>query len=317
MRIGWVGFHIEGVPALEAILEQGIQVEAAITLKPESAAKRSGAADYQSLCRRHSLPLHEVTNINDPGSIELLRRMDLDLLIVLGWTQILKPETLRTAKIGVIGAHASLLPRNRGRAPVNWVILRAEQQTGNSLIWLTEYVDSGDIIDQTIIPITPYDTCASIYQRVADSNKEMLLKALSRLRKGERPGRAQTSSNEPLLPGRRPQDGAIDWAKPSSEIYNFVRALTRPYPGAFSYLNGERWLIWHCALVPGEPFFEGKPGQVIGPVYSPIEGACGQLVRCGNGAVILLELQRSNGEILAGRRLSEQAWNSQVWHHDK
>jgi methionyl-tRNA formyltransferase len=317
MRIGWVGFHIEGVPALEAILEQGIQVEAAITLKPESAAKRSGAADYQSLCQGHSLLLHEVTNINDPGSVELLRKLDLDLLIVLGWTQILKPETLLTAKIGVIGAHASLLPRNRGRAPVNWVILRGEQQTGNSLIWLTEHVDSGDIIDQTIIPITLYDTCASLYQRVADSNKEMLLKALSKLMKGERPGRPQTSSNEPLLPGRRPQDGAIDWAKPSSEIYNFVRALTRPYPGAFSYLDGERWLIWHCALVPGEPSFDAKPGQVIGPVYSPIEGACGQLVNCGNGAVILSELQRTSGEILAGRRLSEQAWNRQVWHHDR
>jgi methionyl-tRNA formyltransferase len=317
MNIGWVGFHIEGIPALEAILEQRIQVEAAITLKPESAVKRSGAADYQSLCRRYSLPLHEVTNINDPGSIELLRQMDLDLLIVLGWTQILKAETLRTAKIGVIGAHASLLPRNRGRAPVNWVILRGEQQTGNSLMWLTEHVDSGDIIDQTIIPITPYDTCDSIYQRVADSNKEMLLKTLSKLMNGERPGRPQISSNEPLLPGRRPLDGAIDWAKPSSEIYNFVRALTRPYPGAFSYLNGERWLIWHCALVPGEPSFDAKPGQVIGPLYSPIEGACGQLVNCGNGAVILLELQRTNGEILAGRRLSEQAWNRQVWHHDR
>jgi methionyl-tRNA formyltransferase len=308
---------MEGIPALEAILEQGIRVEAAFTLKPESAAKRSGAADYQTLCRRFSLPLHEVTNINDPGSIEMLRKLDLDLLIVFGWTQILKPETLGTAKIGVIGAHASLLPRNRGRAPVNWVILRGERQTGNSLIWLAEHVDSGDIIDQTIIPITPYDTCASIYQRVAESNKEMILKAVAKLMKGERPGRPQTSSNDPLLPGRRPQDGAIDWAKPGAEIYDFVRALTRPYPGAFSYLDGERWLIWHCALVPGEPSSNAKPGQVVGPVYSPVEGACGQWVNCGSGAVILLELEGSNGEILTGRWLSEQAWEGKVWRHEQ
>jgi methionyl-tRNA formyltransferase len=316
MRIGWIGFHMEGIPALEAILQQGTRVQAVITLKPESAAKRSGAADYQTLCRRFSLPLHEVTNINEPGSIELLRKMDLDLLIVLGWTQILKPEALRTAKIGVIGAHASLLPRNRGRAPVNWVILRGEQQTGNSLIWLAEHVDSGDIIDQTIIPITPYDTCATIYQRVADSNKEMILKTITKLMKGERPGKPQKSSNEILLPGRRPQDGAIDWAKPSGEIYNFVRALTRPYPGAFSYLDDERWLIWQCALVPGEPSFNANPGQIIGPVYSPVESACGQWVNCGNGAVILLEVQRSNGQVLMGPRLSDQKWANKVWHYE-
>jgi methionyl-tRNA formyltransferase len=135
--------------------------------------------------------------------------------------------------------------------------------------------------------------------------------------KGERPGRPQTSANEPLLPGRRPQDGAIDWTKSGGEIFNFVRGLTRPYPGAFSYLDGERWLIWHCALVPGAPAVDAKPGQAIGPVYSPIEPACGQMVSCGNGAVILLELQRSNGEILTGRRLSEQAWDGKVWSHEQ
>jgi methionyl-tRNA formyltransferase len=96
------------------------------------------------------------------------------MVFVIGWTQILRPETLKLATIGMIGAHASLLPHNRGRAPINWALIRGEKQTGNSLIWLAEDVDSGDIIDQTVIPISPYDTCASLYTRVGESNKEMI-----------------------------------------------------------------------------------------------------------------------------------------------
>src|SRR5207247_392186 len=114
MKLGWVGFHMEGIPALEAVLEAGAPVVAVLTLKPAVAASRSGAADYRPLCRRFGVPLHEVTSINDPESRTLLQGLGLDLVFVIGWSQILAPETLATARLGMIGAHASLLPKNRG-----------------------------------------------------------------------------------------------------------------------------------------------------------------------------------------------------------
>lgn len=316
MRIGWIGFHLEGVPALQAVLEQGFNIEGVITLKPDKAARRSGAVDYNPICQKFGVPLYEVDNINNEESLELLRELSLDVVFVLGWTQIIRPQALKLAKIGMIGAHASLLPHNRGRAPINWALIKGEKETGNSLIWLAESVDSGNIIDQTVIPITPYDTCATLYERVADSNREMILRVLPKLLKGERPGRVQASIDEPLLPGRRPEDGLIDWSKSAVEVYNFVRALAKPYPGAFSWLNGRRCTIWHCALLPGKDFIKSKPGYIVGPVFSPVDGACGQMVACGEGAVILLELENDDGEILKGHKLSNQKWEGGFWSNE-
>jgi methionyl-tRNA formyltransferase len=316
MRIGWVGFHIEGIPALKCLLEQGVRIEAVFTLKPELAARRSGAGDYRTLCERFNVQLYEISNINEPSAVALLRALELDLVFVLGWTQILKPETIQTAKIGMIGAHASLLPHNRGRAPVNWALIHGETLTGNSLIWLAEHVDSGDVIDQTPIKISSYDTCASIYEQVAISNKEMILRALPKLAAGEAIGRSQGRLDEPLLPGRQPKDGLINWGEDSAAIYNFVRALTRPYPGAFSWLDGQRWLIWQAALLPNNVISHARPGETLGPVFSPIESACGQMVACGKGALVLLELEKENGERLSGRGLSEQAWRGKAWQNE-
>src|SRR2546425_825710 len=313
MRIGWVGFHIEGVLALRSALEQGYRIEAVITLKPELAANRSGAADYKSLCQEFEVPLHEVTNINDDESLNLLKNLSLDVAFVIGWSQIVRPEALKLVRGGMIGAHASLLPHNRGRAPINWALIKGAKKAGNSLIWLAEKVDGGDIIDQIVIPITPYDSCASLYERVAESNREMILRVIPKLLAGERPGSPQPHTDEPDLPGRRPKDGLLNWFMRDVEVYDFVRALTRPYPGAFSWLDGRRWTIWQCASLP-DAFFPGAtPGKIMGPVFSPVEGACGQAVACEKGAIILLELEDDDGKILHGHQLSDRRWEGKTW----
>jgi methionyl-tRNA formyltransferase len=314
MRFGWIGVHQEGRPALAGLLDAGAPLVAAITLKPELAAFRSGADDYRALCERSGLPLYEVANINDETSLQLLRELALDVVFVIGWSQILKPATLQSARIGMIGAHASLLPHNRGSAPVNWALIKGEQMTGNSLMWLAEGVDAGDLIDQTAFCISPYDTCATLYDRVAESNRDMLLRVLPRLLAGERPGAAQRHTNEPVLPRRRPSDGRVDWSQDGVTTYNFMRALTRPYPGAFSWLDKKRWTIWQAALLPGP--IAGTPGEILGPVVCPDEAACGQVVACGAGAIVLLELQADDGEVLRGRRLSEQPWTGRVWTNE-
>ncbi len=309
MRLGWIGAHREGLPALRALLERGVAIEAVITLRPETAKKRSGVGDYRSLCERHGLPLHEVASINERAAIELPRQLDLDLVFVIGWTQILRPEVLRLARVGMIGAHASLLPADRGRAPINWALIRGATNTGNTLFWLTDGVDAGAIIDQMPIPISLYDTCDSLYRRVAMTNRDMILRALPHLLAGERPGRLQDHAPTPPLPGRRPEGGLVDWNRPSGDIYNFVRALTRPYPGAFSFHGDERFTIWQCALFPAATHVEGAPGEVVGPVLSPNRRACGQVVACGDGgAVVLLEIEDAAGNLIRGRALSELRW---------
>jgi methionyl-tRNA formyltransferase len=312
MRIGWIGLHREGLPALRALLERGVPVEAAISLRPAAALRASGRGDYRPVCRRFGLRLYEVDSVNDITTIELLRHLDLDLVFVIGWTQLVRPEVLRLARVGMIGAHASLLPDDRGRAPINWALIRGAAVTGNTLFWLTERADAGDIIDQTPIVIGPYDTCDSLYRRVAASNRDMILRALPLLLEGQRPGRPQVVTAAPPLPARRPEDGWLDWTRASHDVYNFVRALTRPYPGAFTTGDAGRFTVWHCALLPAAAGVRGAPGEALGPVVSPSEPACGQLIACGQGAIVMLEIERPDGAVIRGHALSDLRWTGQL-----
>lgn len=313
LRIGWIGVHMEGLDALRDVLEAGYDVRAVVTLTSEKAAARSGATDYGGLCAQYGVPLHQVEDVNGDACYELLRDLELDVVFVIGWNQIIKPRVLQLPRLGMIGAHASMLPHNRGSAPINWAIIRGEHETGNSLIWLSEGVDEGWIIDQEPFPITLTDTCATLYEKVAETNRRMILRVLPRLAAGERPGRPQPATDEPLLPRRRPADGLIDWNQPARRVYDFIRALTRPYPGAFSSLDGTTWKIWKAAYLEHGSPGNARPGQVLGPVWSPDESACGQLVACARGALILLELEDEAGTVVRGACLSKLDWKNKTW----
>jgi methionyl-tRNA formyltransferase len=312
VRFAWVGVHAEGIPALDALLTEGVPIVGVLTLRPDLAIKRSARGEYEPLCARHGVPLYHIANINEPEALGILKLLEPDVAIVVGWHHVVRSEALRLARIGMIGAHASLLPHNRGSAPINWAVIRGERETGNTLYWMAEGGDAGDIIAQTAFPITPYDTCATLYEKVAESNKSMLLRVVPRLMAGERPGQPQPPTDEPVLPRRRPADGCIDWDRPSRTVYDFIRALTRPYPGAFSSLGGRRWYIWEAALPPTGTG-TGAPGTVLGPIVSPDEHACGQLVACGDGAVTVLAVSNDDGAELRGPALSDQPWRCLRW----
>ena len=181
MRLVWIGMHAEGIPAFEALLAAGAPLVAAFTLPPELAEKRGGAGGYRDVCHRYGVPLYYVSDINSAAARAIVSATAPDVAFVIGWHQFVRPETLRLARVGMISVHASLLPHNRGSAPINWAIIRGESQTGATLFWLAEEMDAGDIIDQTAFPITPYDTAASLYAHVAVSTRDMLLRLLPRL----------------------------------------------------------------------------------------------------------------------------------------
>lgn len=314
--MAWIGFHAEGVPALEALLAADAPIGAVLTLAPEKAAKRSGVADYAPVCRRFNVPLHHIADVNGPDAVRLLTELAPDVVFVIGWHQIVKPDVLALAKTGMIGAHASLLPRNRGSAPINWAIINGEKETGNTLIWLAPDVDAGEIIDQQPFDITPYDTCATLYDKVAWSNRDMLLALLPKLLAGERPGTPQILDGTPVLARRRPADGLMNWHNSARVLYDFVRALTRPYPGAYSALDGTVFKVWSTALPPVIDTSRAAPGTVLGCVVSTVPDACGQAVATGRGTLILLELETPDGSILKGPALCEQPWAGKVWTDD-
>jgi methionyl-tRNA formyltransferase len=314
MAFAWLGMHPEGVPALASLLEAGAPIRAVLTLRADLAAKKSPVGDYATLCARYGIPLHEIANINEPHALNVLRAIGPDVVFVIGWHQIVRPPALALAKRGMIGAHASLLPHNRGSAPVNWALIKGERRTGTTLFWLGEDVASGEIIAQRAIDVTPYDTVATLNAKVAEANRHLLLELLPRLVAGERPSRPQPFASQPVLPRRRPADGLIPWDQPATAVYDFVRALTRPYPGAFAFLGGQRWRIWTAARLPGHA--NNLPGLILGPVVSPVPEACGQMVACGEGFVVLLEVEGEDGRILRGPELADQPWAGRRWDGD-
>jgi methionyl-tRNA formyltransferase len=255
---------MEASAPLKRLIEIGENILGLVTLDPESLVKVAGATDLAQITEDAQIPTLRIRNINQPEAVAWIREKTPDVVLVVGWTQLLKQELLRIPKIACLGFHASLLPKYRGRAPVNWAIINGETVTGNTMLKLEPDADTGDIVAQKTIPITDEDDCKTIYQKVGQTEVQMLEEVLPMIRRGVLPRKKQEDSQATVMPKRRPEDGLIAWGRSTREIYNWVRALTDPYPGAFSWLNGKRIWIWAARTDGGLISNKShRPGEVI------------------------------------------------------
>jgi methionyl-tRNA formyltransferase len=261
-RVIFVGTVHEAVPALGVLLDSGVEITEVVTLPAERAASTSGFVDLEPLARAHAIEVRRCADINSADSVRHVRELRPDLMVVTGWTRLLSAELLGVPRRGVVGFHASLLPRYRGRAPVNWAILRGEARTGNTMMYLDAGTDTGDIIDQQAVPIGPDDTCATVYAKVGEAGADMLGRHLRALLDGTAPRRPQGPADGPPLPKRTPGMGITDWNRPARAVHDWIRALTWPYPGAFGFLAGRKIMLWASALDSAGA--AGVAGEVVG-----------------------------------------------------
>ena len=261
-RIVFVGAHIEACRPFQHLIANSENIVGFFTLEPSSLAQMSGGVDLTGIAMAAGIPLKTGTNVNAPDAVDWIRQLHPDLLLVVGWTQLVKPELLQVPRIACLGFHASLLPKYRGRAPVNWAIINGETETGNSMIVLEPGADEGDVVSQRKIPITEEDDCATIYEKVSLTECEMLDEVLPLIRQGRMPREKQNSLEATIMPKRKPQDGLIDWSWTTRRLYNWVRALTHPYPGAFSYVSGRKIIIWKARPEDATIRSEKLPGTV-------------------------------------------------------
>lgn len=250
-RIVFVGAHFEACRPFRHLIASSENIVGLFTLEPSSLAQMSGGVDLTPFATAAKIPIKIGKNVNAPDAASWIRRLAPDLLLVVGWTQLLKPELLQVPRLACLGFHASLLPKYRGRAPVNWAILNGDTETGNTMIVLEPGADEGDLVSQRGIPITEQDDCATIYEKVSLTECEMLDEVLPLIRQGRMPRRKQNSLEATVMPKRRPEDGLIDWRWTTRRLYNWVRALTHPYPGAFSYVCGRKIIIWKTRVEDG------------------------------------------------------------------
>lgn len=305
MRLVFVGIHMEAAAPLSALLTGPFRPVGLVTMTAEAAAKLSGAVDLATPARRAGVPVFLARNVNDPACVSFVRELDPDVLLVVGWTQLLREELLAIPKVA-LGFHASLLPKYRGRAPINWALIRGDRETGNTLIVLAPGADVGDIVAQRTIPIGDDDDCATLYEKVAATEVEILSEVLPLIAEGRMPRRKQDESMATLMPKRRPEDGLIDWTRPTRALYDWVRALTHPYPGAFTFLEGRRVFVWRAAFPSPE---ESLPARAApGTLARSLDGS--PLVATGDGWLRLISVSR-DGEPETNGKDALSSWLSE------
>lgn len=261
-RLLFVGAVHEAEPALAAVIDSPVDVVEVLTVPVPQGSGPSGYVDLEPFAAAHNVPVRRTTNINAVEEVEHIRQLAPDVMVVVGWNRLLGADVLVIPPRGCIGFHASLLPRFRGRAPVNWAILRGEHETGNTMMYLNVGTDTGDIIDQHHVVIEPNDTCASVYRRVADAGATMLRMHLPAILEGTAPRRPQERSHGDLLPKRTPAMGITSWDRPACAVHDWIRALTAPYPGAFAFWSGHKVMLW-ASEVPDDSGPCGHAGEVI------------------------------------------------------
>ena len=255
---------------------EGWSVEAVLTLPRELACRHSDFVDLSADAGRFGT-LIAASNCNAPEAIEQIGKIAFDYAFVIGWSQICGSVFRAAARNRVIGYHPAPLPRLRGRAAIPWSILLNEKITASTLFWVDDGVDSGPILAQHYFHIAPDETAGTLYARHMEALGALLDETLPVLAQGREPRRSQDERCATWAAKRGPADGLIDWSRPARDILRLIRAVSRPYPGAFTFKGQHRLVVWQAEPWPEAFAHHADPGQVIAI------GRDDFVVLCGDG----------------------------------
>ena len=267
-KIVFCGCSSAGLEVLDFLISKNFEISHIISLNSQQATQYnvSGYTSFDEIARKNNIPIYfpKTYSLKDNDDISFFEKNNFDILLLGGWQRLIPEIILSKLKIGGIGFHGSseLLPKGRGRSPVNWSLIEGKTQFILHAFLMTPGIDDGDVITHEIFDINQWDTCQTIYYKISIIQKRILEEFIPKLLSNNFKHIPQTG--EPSYYEKRtPDDGLIDWSKSVHEIYNFVRALTRPYPGAFTFLNGQRLNIWKSQPFDPKIKYESKNGQIV------------------------------------------------------
>ncbi|MEX3555694.1 MAG: formyltransferase [Burkholderia gladioli] len=284
-------YHNVGVRCLQVLLARGVEVALVVTHE-DSPSENIWFGSVASVAREHGIA---VITPADPAGAELREAVAAaqpDFIFSFYYRHMLPVALLALAARGAYNMHGSLLPKYRGRVPTNWAVLRGETETGATLHEMAAKPDAGAILGQTAVPILPDDTAAQVFDKVTVAAEQTLWRVLPALLASEAPHLPNDLSQDSYFGGRKPEDGRLDWSKPAAEVYNLIRAVAPPYPGAFTELHGRRFVVARARLAaPGSPAAQAArdlpPGLHVSD--NVLFGVCGD-----SRAVSILELREQH-----------------------
>jgi methionyl-tRNA formyltransferase len=295
MRAVVFAYHNVGVRCLKVLLARGVDVALVVT-HTDNPAETIWFESVAALCKEQGIP--SITP-DDPKTPELLAQVQAlqpDLIFSFYYRHMLPVNLLAAAKHGAYNMHGSLLPKYRGRVPVNWAVLHGETETGATLHEMAAKPDAGAITAQTMVPILPDDTAFEVFGKLTVAAEQTLWRALPAILAGNPPRLANDLSKGSYFGGRKPEDGRIDWNQPAQAVYNLHRAVAPPYPGAFTEFGGKAYRIG-SAILAKDFKVNLPPGLAV--VDNQIVGVC------GDGRALLIQDLLADGRPVSPQELQQ------------
>lgn len=289
-----------GWEVIKHLLENGVQISYFVTITKEKAGQQkvSGFADFSDLAQIHHIPIYyaEKYSLNSERDLAFFQTHQFDLLVQGGWQRLFPDNILATLTIGAIGIHGSsdFLPKGRGRSPINWSLIEGKKRFIIHYFIIKPGVDDGDVFHFDMFDINEWDTCRTLYYKNSIITKNTLVEWIPRLVEGNYTLKEQVGAPS-YYPKRTAEDGLINWASPMVTIYNFVRALTHPYPGAFSFVEGKKMFIWKAQPFDTRIYYNGAvEGQIV-EIFKT-----GDLVINASGGLLLITEYEYDGDLSVG-----------------
>ncbi len=286
-------YHDMGCTGIQALLDAGYDIEAIFT-HPDNAGENNFFGSVARLAAEQGITVYAPEDVNHPLWVDRIRTMAPEVIFSFYYRNLLCDEILSLAPKGAFNLHGSLLPKYRGRAPLNWVLVNGEKETGVTLHRMTSRADAGDIVAQQSVAIADSDVALTLHRKLCAASQTLLGDALTKIRSGQADERVQDHSQATYVGRRTPEDGRLEWEKPAQALHNLVRAVSDPWPGAFGYVGTNKFIVWKSRV--RTDMEAAKPGTVLS--VAPL------VVACGEGALEIVTGQSANGVYMQGAQLA-------------
>ena len=284
MKIVFMGTPDFAVGALEALVEAGHEVAAVVTQpdKPKGRGKEMQQTPVKECAIKHNIEVFQPVKIKTPEAVEVLRGYEADLFVVAAFGQILSKEILDMPKFGCVNIHASLLPKYRGAAPIQWAILDGEKETGVTIMQMNEGLDTGDMLTKVLVPIEDTDTGESLFDKLAEAGAKLLIETIPQIEAGTIKPEPQDDSVSTYAKMIKKEMGLIDWKKEAVVLERLVRGMNS-WPSAYTHFNGKTLKIWEACVEVSDT--NAAPGSVVEVTKNSIK------VQTGKDLLVLKQIQ--------------------------
>ena len=287
-------YHDMGCLGVQAVLDAGYDI-AAIFTHADNPGENTFFGSVSRLAAEAGIPVYAPDDVNHPIWAERISQLAPDVIFSFYYRHLLSDAILEQAPAGAFNPHGSLLPKYRGRAPLNWVLVNGESETGVTLHRMVNRADAGAIIGQQRVAISPDDTALTLHHKLCQTARQVLEQALPAIKRRETRDVLQNESDATYFGRRTPEDSFLTWNRPATTLHNMVRAVAAPWPGAFSYSGTQKFTIW-SSRVHSQPQ-TAQPGTVIS--VAPL------LIACSEGALEVVTGQAGNGITMQGAQLAQ------------